>query len=91
MRERRSEKNSAIVECIAAVDELGAWSKRFRELAPRPGATDAFYRFSHGPYSFAACRFNRIVMAEGGRSRLEKEKLVRTTTVRSIVGNARQE
>ena len=90
MRERRSEKNSAIVECITA-SQRSTNLDGAKGIASSPGATDAIYRFSHGPYSFAACRFNRNVTPEGGRSRFAKEKLVRTTTttVRSIVGNAR--
>lgn len=87
MRKRRSEKNSANVECTVAVDELGAKGS----ASSRRALPTRFTAFPTAPIPSPLRRFNRIVMAEGGRSRFAKEKLVRTTTVRSIVGNAGQE
>lgn len=76
MRERRSEKNSAIVECIAAVDELGAKGSARGSRRALPTHFTAFPTAPIPPLVVS------IVMAEGGRSRFAKEKLVRTMTVR---------
>jgi len=89
-RKRGRRKNSARgllrdcadCECIAAVVELGAKGSASRALT-----TDAFYRFSHGPYSLAA-RSVSIASRNGGRRpksfRQRKTLRERRRTVRSI-------
>lgn len=85
----RGGKNSArdCAECAESASRVHReWrSTNLEQKVPRKSSARyrrAFYRFSHGLYSFAARNVSiRLAMAEGGRSHFAKEKLRRGRSV----------